>query len=63
MAVRGMNLLLAIHKQTVSVVCSVDSSLALPRMGVCLELMNIRVNERRIIAAEVFNLLAPELFF
>jgi len=53
MAVRGMNIMSAMHKQAV---CSIDSSLALPRMGLCLELMNIKVNERRKIAAEVFNI-------
>jgi hypothetical protein len=53
MAVRGMNIMSAMHKQAV---CIIDSSLALPRMGLCLELMNIKVNERRKIAAEVFNI-------
>jgi len=52
MAVRVMNFMLTMHKGTV---CSIDSSLAVPRMGLCLELMNIKVNERRMIAAEVFN--------
>jgi len=53
MADHGMNFMLAMHKGTV---CSIDSSLALPRMVLCLELMNIKVNERRMIAAEVFNI-------
>ena len=53
MAVRCMILMLVIHKQSV---CSTDSSLALPRMSLCLELMNVKVNERRLIGAEVFNI-------